>query len=127
MPHLTLEYTSNTAPPDNWQETLLALHRTLEEVGGIALANCKSRIYSVDKFIIADGQSREGFVHLDIIFVRGRSEAVKTAISKQCLDILKSAFLPINSVPLQITVDVGDITLETYSKYPEGTLGHQQQ
>ncbi len=122
MPHLTLEYTNNLDLPADTNAVLLALHQVLQDVGGINIANCKSRLYPLAHFFIADNQRDEGFVHLDIVFVRGRSDAVKAQISQQCLDILKAAFLPMAQIPVQITVNVGDIPLEMYSKYPEGTL-----
>lgn len=126
MPHLTLEHSSNITLPDDHRSVLLDLHRALNEIGGIAIGNCKSRIYRADSFAIGDESAqRDGFVHLDIIFVAGRSEETKAQISRACLEILKTAFLPGANCPLQITVNVGDIPIEVYSKYPEGTLSYQ--
>ncbi|MEM7206416.1 MAG: hypothetical protein AAF434_01200 [Pseudomonadota bacterium] len=122
MPHLVMEHSSNVDVPGDVHHVLRQLHSVLNDVGGILITNCKSRVYQADSFLIADGQSDEGFVHLDISFVRGRSDDVKAQISRDCLSVLKDAFLPINKQPLQITVNVDDIALEMYSKHPAGTL-----
>jgi len=125
MPHLVLEYSANATLPDDPRGVLQQLHAVLHEAGGILIGNCKSRVYRADAFLIADGQSNEGFVHLDIRFVRGRSDELKARISRECLAVLKSTFLPINDLALQITVNVGDIAPDMYSKHPEGTLTPQ--
>ncbi|MEM7294147.1 MAG: hypothetical protein AAF420_12240 [Pseudomonadota bacterium] len=42
MPHLTLEYSANIAPPSDLKPVFLSLHKVLNEIGGISLGNCKS-------------------------------------------------------------------------------------
>ena len=125
MPHIILEHSDNLPLPEDSKSLLLELHGVLNDIGGIAIGNCKSRIYTADNFAIGDGTATEGFVHLHIEFVSGRSETIKADISLACLDILKARFLPLVEFPVQITVNITDIPKSIYSKYPEGTLSYR--
>ena len=105
MPHLVLDHSANIALPDDLPSLLLSLHRILADTGGIHIGNCKSRVYRADSWLIAEGDQPEGFVHLNIRFVAGRSTETRRQISRQCLAQLEAALLPINETPLQITVN----------------------
>ena len=124
MPHLTLEYSANVPEPDDMREIMLEMHRVLNETGGIRLENCKSRARCLDSFVVGDGSPDNAFLHLDVRFMEGRSEAAKQAIANELLQVLKDKFL-VGNLDLQITVEIRDILANSYFKHPEGTLTPQ--
>ena len=125
MPHNVLEYSANIPKLDSYAPLFSELHRILNEIGGIRLGNCKSRARAAEDFFIGDGKTGNAFIHLDVEFVIGRSEAVKRQIGQQCLDVLKKYYAEQLNDDLQITVNIRDIALDFYFKYPEGTLNYQ--
>ena len=124
MPHLILEYTANVSEPDDMAAIMLKMHRVLNETGGIRLGNCKSRTRRLDSYAVGDGSPDNAFLHLDVRFMEGRSEATKRAIGQELLQILKQEF-PDTNLDLQITVEIRDILANSYFKHPEGTLTPQ--
>ena len=124
MPHLSLEYTANVSEPDDMAAIMLKMHRVLNETGGICLGNCKSRTRRLDSYAVGDGSPDSAFLHLDVRFMEGRSEATKRAIGQELLQILKQEF-PDTNLDLQITVEIRDILANSYFKHPEGTLTPQ--
>ena len=126
MPHLTLEYSDNVQAEQEWPELFLALHCILADVGGIRLENCKSRAYAAHNYLIGAGDNNAGFVHLDIRFVEGRSPEAIDSMGQELLKHLLSWFdVSQKSLDLQITVEIQDIQLARYFKYPAGTLTPQ--
>ena len=124
MPHLTLEYTGNVPEPEDMGKMMLQMHRVLNETGGIRLENCKSRTRRLDSYAVGDGNPDNAFLHLDVRFMAGRSEATKQAIGNALLQILREGFLNAD-LDLQITVEIQDILANSYFKHPEGTLTPQ--
>jgi len=124
MPHLTLEYTSNL---DEWaggSDLLLSLHRHLQSVAGIDIANCKTRWRMIDEWVVGDGQSPSAFVHLDIRFLEGRPLGVRQDVGRGALEILQEHFAQAGrELDVQITVEVQEIQRALYFKHPPGTLG----
>jgi 5-carboxymethyl-2-hydroxymuconate isomerase len=128
MPHLTLEYTANVPPPDDLAYMLLSMHKVLSDTGGIKIENCKSRMRYTDTFIIGEGDPLGAFLHLDVSFLEGRADDIKTAIGNELMEILKQHFFKaIESLKLQITVEIRDISPNYYFKHPEGTLNYSEE
>ena len=126
MPHITLQHSSNLQPRSEIKTLLGKLHDILHTIGGIKLENCKSRRVIFEEYLVGNGEPEHGFVHLDIRFIEGRDEQTKRSIGAKCNTILQQEFLsaPDND-QIQITVEVRDILLADYHKYPEGTLTRQ--
>ncbi len=126
MPQITLEYTDNCSDCEGFHDLFYAIHKVLNNVGGIDLNNCKSRALVLSNYYIADGNPTHGMVHLSIRFVEGRSEKVRQGIGAQCLELLKRHFAEdLDRLTLQLTVELGDIQLAHYHKHPPGTLTKQ--
>ncbi|MFT5219331.1 MAG: 5-carboxymethyl-2-hydroxymuconate isomerase [Gammaproteobacteria bacterium] len=125
MPHIVLEYSSNVPRLAGFAELFAEVHQALHSIGGIKLDNCKSRARVADDYYIGDGDSGNAFIHLNIEFVAGRSTEVKQAIGNECLRLLKHYYQQKLSDKLQITVQIDDLLLDFYFKYPEGTLTKQ--
>lgn len=123
MPQIVLQYSSNVLEQTDFSVLFAGIHETLHEQAGIKLDNCKSRVLRCDDYHIGDGHPSNAFVHLDIRFIEGRSEAVKNDAGTECLNRLKAFFeRSIARLDLQITVELGDIPRKSYFKFPEGTL-----
>jgi len=127
VPQIQLEYSINCQSDKTSAQLFNLVHQTLASVGGIRIDNCKSRATCHDDFYIADGDQRHAFAHLSIRFVEGRSEAIKYQIGKDCLSHLKWFFKnQLQHLELQLTVEIQDISLSNYHKFPEGTLTKQR-
>ena len=125
MPHVTLEYSSNLPELPDFRALFGDIHQCLNSTGGIKLENCKSRARAATHFHIGDGNPGNAFIHLHIEFVEGRSHELKQAIGLECLELLKRYYQSHLSDALQITVEIRDISLKSYFKYPQGTLNYQ--
>jgi len=126
MPQITLEYTANCRHNDQFSSLFHSIHKVIHKIGGISLDNCKSRAIPLDNFLIANGDSSHAFAHLSVRFVEGRHEETRIALGQRCLELLKGYFSEsINTQKIQLTVEVQDIQLTHYHKYPEGTLTRQ--
>jgi len=122
MPHLRLEYSTNLDAAVASPALLLDLHRTLEQVAGIAIGNCKSRAVPIPRFVVADGGPDGAFVHLDVRFLEGRPLEVRRALGEALLTRLVDAY-GADRTGLQVTVEITESPRATYFKHPPGTLG----
>ena len=123
MPHLTLEYSSNVIAESDLVALFSRLHDVLAKTGGVKVENCKSRAYVASDFLAGSVGEVGGFVHLDIRLLDGRSPEIKRSIGQETLDILREWFqLPVDTLDLQLTVEVRDIDRTYYFKFPEGTF-----
>jgi len=126
VPNILLETTSNLPDSVEFPKLFAAIHHVLHETAGIRLDNCKSRVTKFDQFYIGDGHPSNAFVQLSIRFVEGRSSEIKIDVGNQCLALLKQFYhQSVARLDLQVTVEIGDIHLEEYFKYPEGTFTPQ--
>lgn len=117
MPHLRLEYTANVPQKVDFQALFADLQGTLARVGGIPMANFKSRAYRLDNYRIADGNADQAFVHLDIRMFEGRPDELKQAMLAAVMDVLKAHYPPVDGGPnVQLSVEIQDIRRAAYLK-----------
>lgn len=126
MPHLTLEYTAGLLPKVGFQDLFARLHGTLSDIAGIKQDNCKSRAVELVEFYVGDGTSADGFVHLAVRFLEGRSAELRQEVGRRMLDILGECFgVPADAIDgPQITVQIEDIERAAYFKIPGGSLDY---
>ena len=80
----------------------------------------------MDRYLVGDGTSGEGFVHLDVRFLEGRPLELKEEIGLRLLAVLKQSYeLLAEQGDLQITVEIRDIERAAYFKVPAGSLDHR--
>lgn len=126
VPQIVLEYSSNLPAVVDFNRLFSEVHRSLQDIAGIRLDNCKSRAWKAEDYFIGNGEANNAFVHLQIRIIEGRTPAVKQAIGERCLKILKQLYsASIAVMALQITVEVDDLQREFYFKHPEGSLTPQ--
>jgi 5-carboxymethyl-2-hydroxymuconate isomerase len=116
MPQIILEYTSNLPAPDE-KPLFLSIHRILQNVAGISIENCKSRILRHDLFLIGEGEADRAFIHLQVRFLEGRTDEVKEDVGRRLLSLLESYFRTGSECRLQISVELGDIKRAAYFKH----------
>ncbi|MCF8367726.1 MAG: hypothetical protein K9G76_01695 [Bacteroidales bacterium] len=122
MPQIRLEYSGNIAPP-GVEEIFPQIHQLLNELAGIPIGNCKSRLVKLDEYFVSEGEINQAFAHLEIALLEGRSKEIKQKIGNGCLQLLKNHFLhEQHQKDIQITVEVRDLIHDCYFKFPEGTL-----
>lgn len=131
MPQIKLEYTGNLPVSGSLRPLLREIHLLTCRITGVNLENCKSRCYPLEDFFVGGGDrdnSREsGFIHLEVRFIEGRSSDTKQTLATELNELLREHFAAACSgFDMQFTVEVGDIRLEEYAKYPEGTLTDQR-
>lgn len=118
MPHLVLEYSANVAQEVRWDRLFSRLHQAVAEAGA-PLAGCKSRALRHESYHVAGGGPGAAFVHLSIALLPGRTDGAKAALSARCLELLVEEYRPsLDSLDLQITVEVRDLHRESYQKVP---------
>jgi 5-carboxymethyl-2-hydroxymuconate isomerase len=120
MPQIVLEYSENIDLPGDNRELFGRIHQILNTVAGIRLENCKSRALMHMDYCIGNGDSSNAFVHLDVRFMEGRTNDIKSRIGKDLLELLKNHFTgdPADQI-VQITVEVRDIRKKEYFKHPD--------
>lgn len=117
MPHLTLEYSSNVTQEVDFQALFLELHQMVAEHGETLVANCKSRAYRSDDYLVAGGEPGAAFVHLAIRFFAGKPLEARQRLGRESLELLEAYYGPsLAALALQITVEIGYIDRETYFK-----------
>jgi 5-carboxymethyl-2-hydroxymuconate isomerase len=118
MPHLTLQYTDNISQIIDFDDLFSTCHRLLNEIGNIDIKNCKSRAIELNTFYISEGNPHEGFVHLEVKFLEGRSAQIKNQIGETLLHHLIERYkISSSQQPIQLTVEILDITKENYYKF----------
>ncbi len=138
MPHIKLEHTANVRLPREIRSLFAEIHQLIHTVAAVDIANCKSRLYQLDNFWVGDGavtgsdkSASSGlapaFVHLEVRFVEGRAMSVKNSLAEKLKELLlKHLAGELGKFELQVTVEVSDILLNEYAKYPAGSLTRQQ-
>ena len=91
MPNIHLEHTDNIHTKDI-MGLFISLQDILIELADVKAKNCKSRAIHFNNYHIGSCDINEGFVHLEINILEGRSDEIKTKIGRESLKVLKSYF-----------------------------------
>ena len=114
MPHLTFEYTPIFRT--DWKALFAKLHPVLKEMTGTpSIANCKSRAYCTDNYLVGDTPG-VGFLHLEIAILEGKTAEEKKAIGAKVREILVE-HLGDAAKGRPITIEVRDIQKDFYFKH----------
>ena len=114
MPHICLEYTDNIHTTDI-MGLLKSIQDVLIELADVKAKNCKSKVIHYNDYHMGSCDINEGFVHLEINILEGRTDEIKTKIGKKSLKILKSYFGD-NSVgdSIQYSLEIREIKRSDY-------------
>lgn len=125
MPQITLQYTDKIKLLPDFNFLFSEVHQMINSIAGIKIENCKSRAIKLDNYLVGDGINDQGFIHMEIKILEGRTNDIKSEIGKRIIKILEKQFKEsIELLNLQITIEIIDIQKNCYYKYPKGTLNH---
>jgi len=118
MPHITIEY-SFTIPKPQIDELLLSLNQNISKnEGNFSISECKARAILYNDFVVADGISKQDFIHITIKIMQGRSLGIRKNLATNILKITDE-FLKENNLchkSTALSVDVVDMEREIYQK-----------
>ena len=90
MPHLIVEYSSNLEDEIDLDSLMGKLRDHAVETGVFALGGIRVRGERRDRYLVADGASGNGFVHLTARIGHGRDAATRRAASEALFEVLCS-------------------------------------
>lgn len=116
MPQIFLECSDNLIE-SNFTAAFHEIHQILSQHLPTELASCKSRLIRHHDYVIGDGTPNNGFVHLSIAVLKGRSPALLDSIAKMIMEKLKMVFTrSLKELNLQITIGINELP-DIYQKY----------
>ncbi len=123
MPQIILEYSANIQDLNDFKQLFKDIHHVIHTTGGVHIENCKSRIICHNKFFIGRGEVKNGFIHLEVQWLEGRSIELKSQLGNELLELIKKYYhSSLQRQNLQITVHIIDILRNSYFKQPKGTF-----
>ena len=113
MPHISLEYTENiqTIIKSDLFDKLITIIIQAAEVKN---KYCKSRAIKIKDFYIGSRNNNEGFVHLKIKILEGRTEKIKNQIAQKSLKALKSYFKNTRLHNIQYSIEIQEMKKGNY-------------
>ena len=113
MPHISLEYTENIQKKlkSDFFDQILTV---IIQAAGVKAENCKSRAIKIKNFHIGTKNKNQGFVHLKIKILEGRTQNIKNQIANNSLKVLKSYFYNTNESNIQYSIEIQEMKLENY-------------
>ena len=118
MPHLILEYSGNLTAFDA-PEALRALNHVVAATGIVGdLLELKARAMRLDDFYVgteAEQDGKQGFVHLTLLLLEGRTDSVKRELTQQLLSCLEQCPYPPN-LRLQLSIELRDMAPSYFGK-----------
>lgn len=116
MPQVILEYSDNVKLADH-KSLFLLLHNILAETLPTKISSCKSRAVVCQNYFLGDGNANNGFVHLSVGVLKGRSEETLAATANKLLEAL-SNFLDdqMKSINIDISIAISELPATYISK-----------
>ncbi|NKB38560.1 MAG: 5-carboxymethyl-2-hydroxymuconate isomerase [Gammaproteobacteria bacterium] len=95
MPHFIIEYSSNLDDEIKMQKLMSSLQDAALETGAFPLGGIRFRAVRCDKYLIADGDPENAFVHMTLKIGHGRDESTRKEVGEKLFEALKSYFNPL--------------------------------
>ena len=113
MPHIKLEHTENVEQ-SKIQPVFKDLINILIENAGVKEEYCKCKAVHIPIYAIGNNESGH-FYHLEISFLKGKSEDIKQKIGQFSLETIKEYFSNKNGeIPIQLSVEIREMNPEYY-------------
>jgi 5-carboxymethyl-2-hydroxymuconate isomerase len=123
MPHFIIEYSSNLDDEIKIQKLMSSLQDAALETGVFPLGGIRFRAVRCDKYLIADGDPENAFVHLTLKIGHGRDEATRKEVGEKLFDALKRYFKPLfDKRPLGLSFEL--LELHEHLSFKENNI-HQ--
>lgn len=110
MPHLVIEYSSGLGAALDPQGLMQALCDAVAGSGLAGRGDLKARMLAYDNILLSDGS--QGFIHLTLSLLAGRTPEQKEWLGMMCRDVLVAACPDADA----ISVDVRDMDPVAYKK-----------
>ena len=108
MPHISLEYTENIQTIIK-SDIFDKLTTIIIQAAEVKHENCKSRAVKIKDYYIGSKNNNEGFVHLKIKLLEGRTEKIKNQIAQESLKALKSYFNNTKAHNIQFSIEIQEM------------------
>lgn len=116
MPQIILECSSNIIESE-LNGLFSDIHQLLTEKLPTQLESCKTRMIRHHDYYIADGHISNGFVHLSVGVLKGRSTELLDTIATLIMEKLKVAFSQsLQKLNVQLTIAIYDLP-DVYLKH----------
>lgn len=117
MPHAVIEFSANLAEVMQATKATAAVHQAMIASGLFAVpADIKTRAYAAQDFLVGELGQQGSFVHVTISLLEGRTIAQKQALT----DLVRDALQQLLPTVEQLSVDIRDMTKDTYRKAVRG-------
>lgn len=110
MPHIVIEYSTEGHAHFDIAELMQALHAAAASTGVMKAADIKIRAASYDDYLVAG--VRDGFCHVSVYMLEGRTEQQKSAVSERLRATLSECLPQTRS----LSVDIRDMDSSAYKK-----------
>jgi 5-carboxymethyl-2-hydroxymuconate isomerase len=110
MPHIVVEYSGNLKGAVSWPQVLKQLHRAAAEMAELPESGLRTRAHSCEDFLVADGGTRNAFVHMVLRMGHGRSDDAKQRIGDHLFAVLCESFSEVyGNGPVSISLEIQEI------------------
>lgn len=115
MPHIHVEYSDNI---ENFEvkPLLVKLNQCLVDGEYATAIDIKSRAICQNNFVVGLNEKNQGYVHVKISLLMGRSLEIRQQISAKALDVLVNYMPKQSQIEIQACVEIIEMPKETYSK-----------
>ncbi len=111
MPHFIIEYSSNLDDEIKIQKLLSTLHDAALETGVFPLGGIRFRAIRCEKYLIADGDPENAFVHMTLKLGHGRDIETRKKVGELIFGALKDYFKPLFAKrPLGISFELVELS-----------------
>ncbi|MFC3909233.1 5-carboxymethyl-2-hydroxymuconate Delta-isomerase [Legionella dresdenensis] len=111
MPHIILECSNNIKNLDQINPLFDQIHHILEQELPTQLSSCKGRCLVYDRYFVGAGERENGFMHLTIKMLPGRTDETKQTLAAKLLQLLKEYF---QQPKLSFSVELLDLNRHYY-------------
>ena len=110
MPHFIVEYSSNLDDEIKVQKLLSTLHDAALETGMFPLGGVRFRAVRCERFLIADGDPENAFVHMTLKLGAGRDMDARKKAGEMIFEALKNYFRSLFAKrPLAVSFEIVEL------------------
>jgi 5-carboxymethyl-2-hydroxymuconate isomerase len=110
MPHIVIEHSTDGHAAFDVATLMLALHEAAAATGVVQAADLKIRAMPYEDYLVAG--TRDGFCHVTLSLLEGRTTAQKVALS----EALRAAMVRLLPDTKSLSVDIRDMDPVAYKK-----------
>ena len=110
MAHFTIEYSSNLDDEIRIQKLFGNLQDAALETGVFPLGGLRFRAIRCEKYLIADGDPENAFVHITLKMGHGRDAEIRKSVAEKMFKALKDYFEPLFAKrPLAVSFELTEL------------------